>query len=230
MGKGTIQKIAQTPRGTLEWCFIRGEGKEDLMGNFKYQVNLVLDPENVPEDAEFIKRIDEFWADNKPAHIKEAKSVGYYPHKVKTDEVDDDGEAIYKETGKTVLVFKTATEFKDGKKKLVKVFNSSNVEQQVTDNIIGNDSIGRVSGAMDIYEVVPKSGKGKAVEAGVTLYLDAVKVLKLVKYEAGPQFGDEDAGYEDGWGGEDDGWEGHEEAAGSAEAKTEAKAKDKPRI
>lgn len=203
-----IEKIKQTPRGSLEWVHIRGEGKEDLQGNMKYQVQLVLDPKNNEEHQAFIDQIEDFWADNKPKHIKEAKSMGIYPHKVLAEELDEDGEKVYEETGKVCLMFKTGTTYQDGKTKLIKVFNAKNKEVDIGELLIGNNSEGRVAGAMAIYEVKPK-GKTKALEAGVTLYLDAIKLLKLVEYSAGPQFGTEDDDDDDAWTGAEAGdWEG----------------------
>lgn len=205
-----IEKIAETPRGTLEWVMIRGEGKEDLQGNHKYQAQLVLDPENDEEHAALIQRIKDFWTDNKPKHIAEAKSMGFYDHTELMSELDEDGEKQYAKTGKVALLFKTGTTYKDGKTKVIKVFNSKNNVVEIGDLLIGNGSIGRVSGAMAIYEVKPK-GKtnSKALEAGVTLYLDAIKLLKLEEYQGGPQFGTEDDDMEDTWG-NDESWEGDE--------------------
>jgi hypothetical protein len=226
MGK-TLVKIKQTDRGELEWVNIRGDGKENLQGQMQYVANLVLEG----EPAENLKaQLNQFWEDNKPGHIKKAKTLGYYPHKVKTDEVDDEGDPVYEETGKTEFRFKTATTWPDGKTKVVKIMDSKNQERNVDSNIIGNGSIGRVAGAMDIYEVKPQSGKGKSVEAGVTLYLDAIKVLKLEEYTSGPEFEDDDGDFEDGW--EDDGWDNHQDSEQEADKEESApKGKGgKPRI
>ena len=217
----TIEKIKQTPRGVFEWVNIRGEGKEDLQGNNKYQVQLVLDPANNEEHQTFLDKIEDFWAENKPSHIKKAKSTGVYPHKVVADELDEEGEKVYEETGKVCLMFKTGTEYKDGKNKLIKVFNGKNKEVDIGELLIGNGSEGRVAGAMAIYEVKPK-GKAKALEAGVTLYLDGIKLLKLVEYSAGPQFGTEDDD-EDSWTGDDGDWTGDEETSTEAEDKPTGK-------
>lgn len=224
-----IQKIKQTPRGIFEWVNIRGEGKEDLTGNMKYQIQLVLDPEGIDvskevaaEHAAFIADAEAFWKEHKPSHIKEAKSMGFYPHTKLADDTDEDGEKVYEETGKVSVMFKTGTTYKDGKNKLVKVFNGKNKEVEIGDLLIGNGSEGRVAGAMATYEVKPpKKPSAKALEAGVTFYLDGIKLLKLVEYQSGPQFGTEDDDEEGGWTGESDGdWEGGDTDSGAEDKAT----------
>ncbi len=204
-----ISKIAETLRGEFEWVNIRGEGKENMQGVMQYIVNLVIDPDQVDkattdasaaEAKAFIKRMNDFWLEHKPTHIKKAKSMGYYQHSVLETELDGDGEKVYTPTGKTLLVFKTGTTYKDGKPKVIKVFNKKNNLVDIGELLIGNGSMGRCSGAMAIYEVKPPKGK-KALEAGVTLYLDAIKLLKLVEYEGATKFDDDsDKDVEDAWG------------------------------
>src|SRR5690606_34545162 len=95
-----------TPNGDLEWVFTDGEGKSDLQGNPTYSANLVLDG----AQAEKLKaKLDEFWANNKPAGFnKEPKSMGYYAHTVTETQ---DGEKVKVETGKTLFAFKTKTTY-----------------------------------------------------------------------------------------------------------------------
>lgn len=205
-----------SPKGEFEWVTITGEGKENLSGTMQYLANIVLDPEK-PEVKAYIKELDDFWAENRPKNIKVPKSMGYYEHTVKTDETDEDGEAIYKETGKTQLSFKTSITYKSGDPKVVHTYNSKGVKVQLGTVSIGNGSIGQIAGGYDIYTV--KGPNGKVIDAGVTLYLDAVKISKLVEYADDAGFeADDDA--EDGFTG-DEGFEGAEE---------EAPAKDKPRL
>lgn len=179
--------------GDLEWVNIVGEGKEDLQGNMQYLCTVVLEGEK----AEQLKAtIDTFWEENKPSGMKKPKSTGYYPHKVPTGEEDDEGNKIYEETGKTAFTFKTGTAYKDGKPKVIKVFNAKGVEVDLGDKRIGNGSRGRVQGAVAIYGV---ESKGKVLQAGTTLYLNGVQLAKLVEYAGGPQFDsieEEDADFE----------------------------------
>lgn len=189
----TTKKI-ETARGSLEWVVITGEGKPNMSGKLQYLASLVLEG----EAAEALKaEIDAFWAENKPAKFSKApKSLGYYEHKAPTGEVDEDGKKIYAPTGKTLFTFKTGTEYTDGKPKVIKVYNSKGNLVQLGDTKIGNGSIGRVKGAMGIYlNSQPKTNV--VIDAGVTLYLDSIMLLKLEQYaEAGFSASDEDAEFE----------------------------------
>jgi hypothetical protein len=199
-----LQKI-QSPKGSLEYVTITGEGKENLSGRLQYVANIVCDPKE-PAVAAFIKSIDDFWADNRPKTVKEPKSTGVYQKFEKTDETDADGVAIKKDTGLVYFAFKTGTTFPDGSTKKVKTYNSKAKAVALGDIKIGNGTIGHVAGAMDVY--LTKSKAGQVIDAGVTLYLDAIQILKLVEYTGG------DAGFtaddsEEGWTG-DEGWTGEE--------------------
>ena len=217
-----IAQIKQTPKGELEWVVISGDGKENLSGKMKYTASLVLDPE-VKADAAFEQQIKNFWKENKPAGFKkEPKSLGIYPHQVKTDETDEDGKPIYEEDGKLVAVFSTDTTYPKGDPKVVKVYNAKAKEVQLGEKKIGNGSIGRIAGAMGIYTVMSPNGKS-IIDAGVTLYLNGVMITKLEEFTGnGPEF---EADEEDGWEGEE-GWTGDED---SAEAEVE-KPKGGPRL
>lgn len=191
-----------SPIGELEWVTIDGEGKEDLQGNKKFTVSVVMER----ADAEdFIAQADAFWNENKPAGAKKPKTTGYYEHKVKNVEKSKEaGEIVYDLTGKIVLQFKTNTAFPNGNAKVVKVFNSKGAEISLMGKRIGNGSRGRVGGAMGIYNV------NKASQ-GVTLYLNSVQLTKFVEY-TGNSFDDisetegEDTfdGVEDAMGGVDE--------------------------
>lgn len=189
-------KRVVTPKGTLEWVNITGEGKENLSGKLQYVANILLEG----EPAKLLTAvITDYWEENKPKSVKTAKSLGFYPHKEKTDEVGDDGEPVYTITGKTSFAFKTGTEYADGKPKKIKTFNSKAKEVNLGETRIGNGSVGEISGAMGIYEV--KDKKGKVLDAGVTLYLDSIKISKLVEFSSDSGFTmDEDN--EDGFTGE----------------------------
>ena len=198
-----------TPKGTLEWVTITGEGKENMSGAMQYLGNLVLDPKDAACKA-LVAELDAFWEENRPSHVKEPKSMGYYPHTKRTDETDEEGNPVYEETGLLQFTFKTSTTYTSGDPKIVRTFNSKANEVQLGEVAIGNGSVGSISGAYDMYFV--KAGKGpkaKIVDAGVTLYLDAIKISKLVEYtqESGFEADDDD---EDGWTG-DEGWTGDDE-------------------
>lgn len=204
----TVAKTV-TPKGELEWVTITGEGKENLSGKMQYVANVVLDPDNVPAHKAYIDSINAFWEANKPKGFKkDAKSNGTYAHTVRTDETDDEGKPIYEPDGKIYLAFKTGTSFPDGSTKVVKTYNSKAREVQLGDIKIGNGSIGEISGAMGVYET--KGPKGALVDAGVTLYLDAIKISKLVEFSTDAGF-DADEDDDEGWTGEE-GWTGDSEA------------------
>lgn len=214
----------KSPKGELSWVNISGEGKANMNGAMQYVATLIIDPKNNEEHKAYIDQIDEFWADNKPTFMgakRKPKSLGYYFCDPLRDAEgqpikDDEDKVKYDPEGRVAVQYKTATTFPDGSTKLVRVFNAKASEVALGKKKIGNGSIGFVSGAMDIYVV--KDGKGKEMDAGVTLYLDAIQLTKFVEYSA-------DAGFdavedEDGWTGEEE-WIGEEE---QAEAKPAPKA------
>ena len=157
-------KNLESPIGELEWCFISGEGKPDLQGNPKYQVDVVISPEQAEP---FKAMVDDFWKENKPKGAKGMKSSGVYPHTVKDEEASSEaGENVYKETGKTVIRFKTGTEYVSGDKKLIKVFNSKGNEVSLHGKKVGNGSRGRAIGSMAIYDF-------NAAARGITFYVNS---------------------------------------------------------
>ena len=213
-----MSKIAKfkSPKGTLEWVTIDGEGKENLSGKLQYVANVVVEA-----DSPIVAQIEKFWEENKPAGFKkDAKSNGIYPHKADTGKKDEDGKAIFEEDGKLYLAFKTGTTFPDGSTKKVQIYNAKARKVELPEGTkIGNGTIGVISGAMGIYQ--NKTPKGALVDAGVTLYLDAIQVLKLEEFTTDAGF-DADESEEGGWTG-DEGWTGEEESTGSAESEGKAK-------
>ena len=195
----------KSPKGALEWVTISGEGKENLSGKLQYVANVVIS-----EDDPVIAKIEEFWKDNKPKGFKKpAKSNGVYPHKTRSEDSDE-----YEEDGDYYLAFKTGTTYPDGSTKKVQVYNAKAAKVELPESTsIGNGSIGIISGTMGIYTT--KSKAGAIIDAGVTLYLDAIQLLRLEEFT-------QDAGFEadeDGdWTG-DEGWEGAEESTTTTPAK-----------
>jgi hypothetical protein len=178
-----IEKI-RSPKGSFEWVFIDGEGKENLSGKFKYTLNLVLSEEAAQP---LVDQINAFWEANKPAGFKkDPKSLGFKPHTVKKDDA-------YVPTGKVNVVFGTDVAWPDGTTKVVEVYNAKANKISLMGKKIGNGSEGYVSGAMGIYST-------KAKEAGVTLYLNAVQLTKFLEFSTDAGF----AAEEDGFTGEDE--------------------------
>jgi len=223
----TLLKI-NSPKGELAWVNITGEGKENMSGKLQYVASLILDPKNVPAHQEFIDKIDEFWADNKPQFMgkRKAKSLGYSLCDPLRDAEgqpirDEEDKVKYDPDGRVTVSFKTATTFPDGSTKIVRIFNAKNKEVALGNKKIGNGSVGFVSGALDIYEVT--DSKKKSIDAGVTIYLDAIQLVKFVEYSS-------DAGFEavedeDAWTGDE-----FEDVDAYEQAKTEDKPKAGPRL
>ena len=168
----STNQVIDSPVGELEWVFVDGEGKEDLQGNPKYQVDVVL----TPEKAEPFKAlVDKFWEEHKPKGAKNAKSLGIYPHMVKDEKASTEaGENVYKETGNTVVRFKTNTTYQSGDPKVIKIFNAKGNEISLMGKKIGNGSRGRANGVMAIYNI------NKAT-CGVAFYLNALQLSKFVE-------------------------------------------------
>lgn len=205
----------KSPKSSLEWVTIDGEGKENLSGKLQYVANTVIEA-----DDPIIAEIEAFWEANKPKGFKkDAKSMGIYPHKVDSGKKDEDGKAIFEEDGKMYLAFKTGTSYADGKKKVVQLYNAKAKKVGLPEGTsIGNGTIGKVAGAMAIYE--NKTPKGALVDAGVTLYLDSIQIFKLEEYTTDAGFeADED---------EEGGWEGDENSFTGEEAQTSTTSK--PRL
>lgn len=211
-----IQKF-NSPKAELVWVTITGEGKENLSGKLQYVASQILEESN-PEHKAFMDSIRAYWEENKPAKFdKDAKSLGIYPY----TEKDADGNKV-EIPGKFLVAYKTGTSYPDGSAKVIHTHNAKGAKVFLGDTKIGNGSIGRIAGAMGIYE--NKTPKGALVDAGVTLYFDAIQITKLVKYESGPEFAADDD--EDGWTGEDDSNSFVDETA----SKPEVQEKAKPRL
>jgi len=76
--------------------------------------------------------------------------------------------------------FKTAAKYPSGDPKEVAIYDAQAERVKLKDKI-GNGSIGRVSGMASIYDA------GVAAR-GVTLFLDSVQIIKLVKYAEAASF------------------------------------------
>ncbi len=198
--------IAQikTPAGELKWVIITGEGRENMSGKLKYFADLVL-PEESDEAQKLKASIDDFWKANKPADFrKKPKSLGYRQEMTKVldengeETYNEEGEVVYEPTGNLKFSFATDTTWaKSGDPKVIKTYNSKGNPVNLGDKKIGNGSVGNIGGAMGIYTV---DTKGKITDAGVTLYLNSIRILKLEEFNAEESW--DDAGMDGGWTGE----------------------------
>lgn len=200
----SITKVV-SPKGEFSWVNIQGEGVENLSGAMQYKCDLILSPKTNPKHQAFLDNIDAFWEENKPAGFKKnPKSLGKYfcdplLDADKNHIEDDEGKKQYNPEGRVAISFKTSTTWPDGKTKKVKTRNSKGSIVELGEIMIGNGSEGYVAGAMDMYTV---KLKGKVIDAGVTFYLDELKITKLEEYKGTNNFED-DTDEEDGWTGED---------------------------
>lgn len=200
--------IAQvkTPSGELKWVIITGEGRENMSGKMKYTADICM-PEDSKEAQALKAQIDEFWKANKPANFKKkAKSLGYRQEMKKVLDADgeetynEEGEVVYEPTGMLKFTFATDTTWaKSGDAKVIKIYNSKGNPVNLGDKKIGNGSVGNIGGAMGIYTVEAKGTK-TITDAGVTLYLNSIRIIKLEEYSQDEQW--DDAGEEGGWTGE----------------------------
>ncbi len=216
-------KPIKTSVGELRWVFFTGRGKEgkgQKKGTFKYVASRYMKSDD-PECLAFKKKIRDFWNDNKPKGVK-CKSLGFRDEVL----VDEDYEPILDKggreqlTGETSFNFWTGVTWPDGKPKVVDIYSAGNKAEGIVaakislkGKSIGNGTIGAIAGTMGLY----------AGEAhGVSLYLDAIQIHKLVEYSKDPGFEASDEG----------GYEGEVETESetSFEPEEESKEEAKPRI
>lgn len=161
-----MTKALNTPAGTLNYTFITGEGRENLSGVAQYSTQLVL---NEKDAAPLIAEIEAVWAAS--GIKKDPKSMGY--------KTLDDGDVAFNA--------KTAVDGKFGRTK-VKTYDGKGKEFDLGNTLIGNNTVGKLGITLSTYEQGPN--------AGVTIYLNKVQIIKLEEYQGGGEsFGDE-GGYE----------------------------------
>lgn len=219
-----------TPIGELHWVNISGQGKQNFnKDGHEYVATLYLEG----EPAEELKgKIDAVVA-NPPAGA-ELKSPGYKelmadkdgklyaPNKngkvvVKVDGEKKDITKECKKSGIWAFTFRTGVEFKDGKPKVINVFNCAKPPQKVNlgERRIGNGTRGAISGRLRMYE--------NGGDYGVSLFLHAVQITNFKEFEGGAGFEEQEGdfyGFDDG-----DSFE-----APSEEGATTSSTKAKPRL
>ena len=165
-----------TPVGKLMWVNISGTGKDNFNKDFKeYVASVVISEEN---SKELRDQINNFYVKQK-GKKKQPKSLGFKPCTKEGKKIENDDDVA----SHFAFNFKTRTEFKDGKTKKIAVYNSNAKKVDIGDTVIGNGSEGAISGNMSCYTNGPNSG--------VSLWLNAVQLTKLVEYES-----DADVGFE----------------------------------
>jgi len=184
MAKGSKVK---TKVGSLKYVFITGEGRNNAMQGEEPRMQYVASL-CVPKDGEvhkhFKKQIDDEWKTYKEQFSVKGlpKTNGIKDELMKDPggEIDPETEEIKKvPTGKVLITFKTNTKWPDGNPQVVKVFDGKgkNITEAVhsADWAIGEGSTGIIHGSA--------VGNNTGGTHKVTLYLTAVQLAKLVKYE-----------------------------------------------
>lgn len=185
MAKGTKVK---TGLGNLKYVFIKGEGRNGAMpgeeARMQFVASLVV-PENGPVHKGFLELIDAEWDTWKKANSVKGKpkTNGIKVEMKKVDDptdIDPETEEVRKEpTGNVIITFKTNTKWANGKDQVIKVFDHKGSDiTEAYSNVpwaIGEGSTGIIHGTAQ--------GNDIGGTAKVTLYLSAVQIGKLVKYE-----------------------------------------------
>lgn len=191
MAKGTKVK---TKVGELKYVFITGEGKNNAMKGedprMQYVASLC-----VPKDGEvhkaFHKLVYEEWERYKKEHRVKGRpalnkngepmdGIKIEKQKDPKGEIDPQTEEVRMvPTGNVLITFKTNIKWPDGSPKVVKVFDGKgrDITEAVhnADWTIGNGSTGIIHGTA--------VGNNTGGSHKISLYLSAVQIAKLVKYE-----------------------------------------------
>ena len=171
----------------MYYVFIDGEGRNSAMSGqepkYKYTVSYVV-PEGSPAHKHLVSIIDAEWEDYKQKfNLKGRPKTNGIKLETMADPkgtIDPETEEIKRiPTGNIIASFKTNTTWPDGKPQIVKVFDHKGTD--ITEAFraaswsIGNGSTGVIHGSA--------VGNNVGGTHKVTLYLSAVQLAKLVKYE-----------------------------------------------
>lgn len=186
MAKGTKVKGVKVV-GDLKYVFISGEGRNNAMPgetpHFQYVASLSV-PENGTAHKAYKAFIDAEWKEYKETYgVKGLPKTNGIKPEMKDDPkgtIDPATEKVQKvPTGNVLITFKTNTKWPDGNPQVVKVFDGkgNDITSAVhnADWAIGDGSTGVIHGTA--------MGNNTGGTHKVTLYLTAVQVAKLVKYE-----------------------------------------------
>ena len=184
MAKGTKVK---TKSASLKYVFITGEGRNNAMPGEEPRMQFVASI-CVPKDGEahkhFKAQIDSEWKRYKEEFgvkgLPKSNGIKDELQKDPDGTIDPETEEVRKvPTGNVLITFKTNTKWPDGNPQVVKVFDrkGANITEAVhaADWGIGEGSVGIIHGSA--------IGNNIGGTHKVTLYLSAVQLAKLVKYE-----------------------------------------------
>ena len=183
---GTKITGVKTP-GNLKYIFITGEGRNNAMPGEEPRMQYVASL-SVPEDGavhkEYLGYVNSEWKSYKEQFgIKGLPKTNGIRLELKDDPegtIDPATEKVKKiPSGNVLITFKTNTKWPDGNAQIVKVFDGKGTDItkaiHAADWAIGEGSTGVLHGSA--------SGNNAGGTHKVTLYLTAVQVATLVKYE-----------------------------------------------
>lgn len=177
----------KTKIGDLQYVFIKGEGRNSALPGAEpkmmYSASILTD-EGSELHKDFKAQVDAEWEEYKKAHGVKGlpKTNGIKPHLIPdpSGAIDPETEDVKKiPSGKVRITMKTNVKWPDGKPQIIKVLN--NKGKDITEAFrsaewnIGEGSKGVLHGKAVGNDV---GGTHK-----VTLYLSAVQLSTLVKYE-----------------------------------------------
>lgn len=160
--------------GELRWIFIDAPGKPamDPTKPNRKQASLYVKSDSAGCKA-FIAALEGFWNANK-AKGQKLKSLGYREETVLKDGGNEDKDEDYVKTGLTAFSFWTGANWPDGKDRVVDIYNAKGMKVSLGGKKIGNGSYGAISGTMAMYH--------NGTNHGVSLYLNAVQLVKFVEF------------------------------------------------
>jgi|ERR1700722_18920492 len=190
-------------------------GQQFVVGKTKVSQEEIVEKLEALRDAKFDEVEADLKAKKKGAALKKLSKAP-----VLRPVLDEDGN----ETGKLFITAKTASEYKDKKtgeivkKRPPTMFDAKGKELKKLPNV-GGGSEGKLSVSADAY-YVDSSG-----EVGVTYYLEATQLLKLVEF-GGRSAADHGFGEEEGYSGDEDGPAEFDDESASKGEESTAKAGD----
>jgi hypothetical protein len=183
-----VKAKVKTKPSALKYCFIKGEGRNQEIDNTKPANMCFTATAVVPKDSEahkdIVAQLEKVWEAYKK---EEPKAKGTLKTSAIKDEmirdpkgtIDPETDEVKRvPTGNVVISMYTKTTWADGKPKTVKKYLGTADITTAYDNedwSIGEGSTGIIHGM-----AVGNTGGGNAK---ITLYLSAVQIGKLVKYE-----------------------------------------------
>lgn len=193
MAKTTKTKI-KTGVVSLKYVYIKGEGRDQAMPGEEPHMMFVASAV-MPKDGEAHKALKDAiyaeWANycathnvkGKPAKNKHGQYMDGMKEELENDPdgtIDEDTGKVKKiPTGNIIATFKTNTTWPDGKAQVVKVKDKKGADITTAmtnaEFAIGEGSVGIIHGLA--------SGNDVGGSHKVTLYLSAIQLAKLVKYE-----------------------------------------------